>query len=513
MTNIERLNAEIQENEERYAKIARKNFEDAGIDGELTDEERRTLEEIRSEKRLTVVQEDEFGRKTEVTAAEYVKELDDRIVKTNTTPPVKLMDGFDLPDVAKVHDEMADTVKSKVIGQINDLTGTELDTAEFDRLTEETMTALRKMFKMDTLDADRVIGKLSKMPLSVIAASLPRDIITTFCSEDELRYHQAKAKQTLVAAIGFLIVTGPQLDNLTDYINHENRKMTVMARITQCEVDTKTMLTSDESLAQLVEETKHLRDDRAASFEEIIHQQPDPCYTLFSKYAVMSDKMADAYLELMEEFQDAEDRVLIEKEVEINRNKANVYRSICNLDLFNSRAIIYLDSIRNDKRISADYIEKQAMDVVDRLKRLKIPVSFPGYTGNETTSREVYYQYIGIMIGRIDRETKKRDPGVVESYNTAIKMLDRSDKDTSDLMPIKHDAKLFADAIIIIMGRIAKYLSRNTSTKYDAIIMDGYFKLFCMMPSDIFMINHMNKILTPIMDHIKSLPQTKPGRK
>lgn len=501
MNNIDRLAAELKKNEDHYAEVAKKNFEDAGV---LTEEEVETLDKMRNETQISVVQQDDVGRKSEVSIQQFVSDLEDQIVKTKTDPPIKLMDGFDLPDVSHVQNEMAEKVRSQVIDNLTSLTGAEVTSENFDELCEKTMSALKKMFNTDKLDSNKITGQLMRMPLSAITSQLPDEIVKTFCTEEDLKFHQAKAKEMLVTSLGYMIVTGPQMDDLSDYINHEHKKMAVLTRMAQCEVDIKTALTSDETIAEIVDRSKSLRSNEAMSYSEII-KQPDACSLFFEYYAVVSERTADAYRKLFEEFPDSDDRFLIQSEVDINLKKAEVYRSICNLDLFKDRVAVYLGSIKTDKRFSIEFMERQASDVIDRLNRSKIPISFPGYTGNEMSSKEVYLNYITRFAGSYERKII----GVVNDYNVAIKLLDHNEKDVSSLAPITHDSKLFANCVLIIMGRIAKYLSKNTSTKYDAILLDGYFKLLCMMPSDLFVINRMNKMLIPLMDYAATLPSKK----
>lgn len=501
MNNIDRLNAELKKNEERYEEIAKKNFEDAGM---LTEEDVETLNSMRNETRLSVVQQDVVGRKSEVSVHQYVSDLEDKIIKTETDPPIKLMDGFDLPDVSKIQNKVADKVRSQVIDNLTSLTGAEVDNDNFDELCEKAMSALKKMFNTDKLDSNKITKQLMQMPLQAITSQLPDEIVKTFCAEEDLRFHQAKAKDMLITSLGYLIITGPQMDDLSDYINHEHKKMEVLTRMAQCEVDIKTVLTSDETIAEIVDKSKSLRSNEAMSYSEII-KQPDACSLFFEHYAVIAERTADAYRKLFDEFPDSEDRALIQSEVDINLKKAEVYRSICDLELFNDRIAIYIGSIKTDRRFSIEFMEKQAADVIDRLNRSKIPISFPGYTGNESSSKEVYLNYINRFAGNKARKII----GVVNDYNTAIKILENKEKDVSSLNPIVHDPKLFANCVLIIMGRITKYLSRNTSTKFDAILLDGYFKLLCMMPSDLFVINRMNQMLVPLMDYVSTLPVKK----
>lgn len=504
MTNMESLQANLRQNEDKNMELARKNFEAAGT---LTEEELKTLDTMRNDAQITAVEQDELGRKSEVSVHQFVSTLEDRIVKTDTTPPVKLMDSFDLPDVMKIQNEMSSKMKTQVMDSISSITGADVDETDFDDLSNRTMDALRKMFHVETLDSEKIVKKLNQMPLDMIVKQLPEDLIHTFCSDEELTYHKAKAKSQLITSLGYLIVTGPQLDDLTDYIDHEHKKMTVMTRLTQCGIDISNTLTSEESIAEIVEKSKNLRSDQSKSYAEIL-KLPDACFQFFSQFAIISDRTADAYQKLFDEFSDEEDRAMIQEEVDINRKKAETYRSICDLTLFQERAEIYMKSIQTDHRITKEHIERQAMDVIDRLKRAKIPIMFPGYTGSESTSKEVYYRYIELAAGNGKKDLR----GFVANYNSAITLLDHYEKDVTELQPITHDAKLFGNCVLVVMGRIAKYLSRNTATKYDAIALDGYFRLLCQMSSDLFIINKMNLILTPIMNYIESLPETRKKR-
>lgn len=502
MNNIESIKSAIAKKTEENAELARMNFKDAGT---LTEDEVEQLNQMREEKHLSVIEEDANGRKTESTVEVFVQELDDRTLNIkNDTSSVKLMDGMDLPNVEELHAKVTNGVKEKALAAVSAISANDLTADDFDRLSTAAMDGLKMMFQTEHLDADKVTKGLMKMPLSYIRQYIPDEIVNTFCSEEDLKYNQTRAKDQLVTSLAYLVVTGPELDDLNDYIDHEHKKMSVMTRLAQCGVDFNQVLSSKETLAEIVEASKKLRSDKAMSYSEII-ARPDAVTMFFSQYAIVADRMADAYAELLKEFPDEEDRALINEEVDINRKKAEVYRSIDKLEAFEERFNIYVTSTKTDKRFSRSYLEKQAIDVVDRVRSAKVSVMFPGFTGKESNNKEIYLNYTALIAGSESRNIK----GVVAEYNDAIKILDSANKDVSDLVPITHDPKLFSDVVLIVFGRLTKHLTRNVATKYDAILLDSYFMLLCQMSSDIFILNRIYKMIRPFLDYVMTLPEKK----
>ena len=69
--------------------------------------------------------------------------------------------------------------------------------------------------------------------------------------------------------------------------------------------------------------------------------------------------------------------------------------------------------------------------------------------------------------------------------------------------------------IVILMGRIMKRFSSNTHTKYDAIMLDCYFQLFCKMGTDIYIMtdiwNMMKNDLVYILEKFY-IPNLKGGK-
>ena len=52
------------------------------------------------------------------------------------------------------------------------------------------------------------------------------------------------------------------------------------------------------------------------------------------------------------------------------------------------------------------------------------------------------------------------------------------------------------------MGRVVKALTKNNATKYDAIMLDSYFQLFCRMGLDIYIMQDMWALMKDFVEYV-----------
>ena len=60
--------------------------------------------------------------------------------------------------------------------------------------------------------------------------------------------------------------------------------------------------------------------------------------------------------------------------------------------------------------------------------------------------------------------------------------------------------KVFALVLSILMGRVMKKCTENTATKYDAIILDSYFKIFCSLGMDIYTMTEIWELVSQVAE-------------
>lgn len=146
----------------------------------------------------------------------------------------------------------------------------------------------------------------------------------------------------------------------------------------------------------------------------------------------------------------------------------------------------------------------EAVNAVERIRRSKQDVPFPGYRAEDKKSELIFKHY--------QEDFNK----VFHSYNTAIAALaEKEPNHVDDLESIQLDGykedMVFAYTsmlLIILMGRIMKKLSKNTITKYDAVMLDAYFKLFSGLGMDVYIMSNVWRMLKePVQYVMMTYPQ------
>ena len=196
-------------------------------------------------------------------------------------------------------------------------------------------------------------------------------------------------------------------------------------------------------------------------------------------------------------------RDLILDEITEATNKMEVYKSITNLDLFKELYAILEDRYMHGVKMSQKFLIKECMDAIERAKKCKLNVPYPGYKGTTNKVDQIFKSY---MIAY---------PQMIGNYNKAI--LDVCQKVTADGAPLpetnieaialedysgKQVAKVFSLLLSVMMGRIMKKCTGNNQTKYDAIILDSYFQMFCRLGMDIYVMNDIWVMMKPLVKYV-----------
>ena len=61
---------------------------------------------------------------------------------------------------------------------------------------------------------------------------------------------------------------------------------------------------------------------------------------------------------------------------------------------------------------------------------------------------------------------------------------------------------LFGIMVLLIMGRIMKHYMTPTMTKYDAISLDSYFRIFCQMGTDIYILTYFWNLTKDYVEYV-----------
>ena len=98
---------------------------------------------------------------------------------------------------------------------------------------------------------------------------------------------------------------------------------------------------------------------------------------------------------------------------------------------------------------------------------------------------------------------------MIERYNAAATEISEKEPDQDvhsfmiriDGIPDEATATVLAISVALLMGRIVKALTKNTSTKYDAIMLDSYFQLFCRMGLDIYIMQDVWSLVKDFVEY------------
>lgn len=481
MNKIESLNADLDRQKAEDMELAKQNFADSD---ELTDKDLESLERIKRDHAVVIAETDEVGRK-ETPVEEYTSSIESRVTRlTNKLGEDTTLRMVNSGDIKKTTEELKADARSRVIGAMKSLSYDQsLSDDDYMEINNQAIDAMMKHFNMKTVDADRLAAKMANMGARQIAAILPKRFVDIYCGEDEITNKNAsKVKDRLIAAIAYVAVTGPEMDYLNEYIDHENHLVEVGQRLIKCQIELTEALKSEETIAAILKRSRVQLKDYDVWSKYI--KQPAFIMNQFAQRAVTHEMLADAYSKLLEEYTDDDAVARINQEIKESHTKADMYRTVTKLEMFKYLLKVYMERLATDKRRSMKLLEKDALDAVDRVKRCKINLAFPGYTGKEYNNQQI-----------LDAAKNAISKSITNFINT----LDEVRKKVNDDLTVpeyKVDPNKCALVLIIIMGRLVKNLTKGSNLdKYNAIMLDAYFQLFCGFGGDVYI---MDDILTEI---------------
>ena len=489
-TMLGKLQKDLEEKEQNELETNADNFRKE--DMELTDQEREVIDQTTDTAHLVVSDTDANGNTVQIPIGEYVDSLDKKVEELkdssgNVQSVIKTLNRGDIQaDVEKLKIE----AREKAISAFHAMAVTDTSTISDDdyiKINNEAIKMLMNRFGMVKLDTDVIIQKLQKMTLKQICALLPDQFVALYTTPSELSANNYKAKERLLATIGYLGVTGPEMDYLYEYIENENKLALVSSRLLQCQIDFSEMLKDEKTVSEIIKETLKLSPMDTSFWAHYI-KQPNRVHNEFAQRAVIQTKYKEAYQKLLDDYQGDDEiniraREIIQNEIEEADHKYEVYTSICNLDLPKELWATLVARLKENKKLTWKYLTNEAIAAVERVRRCKQNLPFPGYKGTEKTANVIYDHYIGAFTAMIAR------------YNETITNIVQKDPEhapadySTVTLPGYQDemvAETFSALLVILMGRILKKLYGNHQDKYDAITLDSYFQIFCRMGMDIY---------------------------
>ena len=326
--------------------------------------------------------------------------------------------------------------------------------------------------------------KLKKYNARQLMQILPQEFIDLYVSKKEQATNPDMTKEKLIATIAYLVVTGPEADYLNEYIDRENRMALISKELLQCQVDFSDMLKDERYMADIIREAyKYAPKDESFWSKHI--QIPNRVHNEFAQRAVMYQKYLEGYLKISDEHAGDEDaQKIIQEEIEDCNAKIEVYQSVCNLEIIPQLWKTLMDRYKSNKKMSTEFIYKEALNAIDKVKRCKQDLPFPGYDGNSKKPEIVFTSYLTAFTKMIDNYNEELEKAMKTADDTTdlrgIGKLHLNGYDDTDVHTI------FAMLLLILMGRVLKKYFSNSMTKYDAIALDSYFRIFCKIGTDIY---------------------------
>lgn len=497
--NIIMLDEELKRRALDKQQEAQETFEDT----ELTEEEKRVLAEMDREAH-TVVTENSVS--TPIT--EYAAPLDVQIAATGADKPFKQVNTGDI--VQSIEDQKREA-RERAIKTFRDLAVSE-DELSDDTIVEinnEALESLRTELKVGNLTAELVSSRLGRMNLKAIVGMLPARFVSVYTTESEVKVNNVKAKERIIAALVYLTTIGPEMDYLNEYIENGHRLNLVTERLLQCSVDLVAALQSPEKLSEIADRATEIDPPKDLPWEKYISGGSHQVHNMFARNAAIHEQYVKAYTTLRGEYNDPESIELIDEQIREAQAKVDVYSSICRLDLFKDMVKHTWDWLASSPRTGYKDLEREAMSAIRRIRRCKQDVPFPTY--KQTMAKNegaIYANYMGEF------------PSMLSTYNSALFQVQdaiRKDGGSEDDLPefIGIDGIMeatvhhyFSLLLLIVYGRIIKKLTANDRTKYDAILLDEYFVLYCSIGTDTYLMDDVWTIMKPFVKYaIRNWPR------
>ena len=507
MDNLSKLREDLAKTSAADAELNAKNF-NAERDQQLTEEEAAAIEAMKAEMGDTptvmVTDSDSEGRAVQVPASEYAKSLDDKVAVIGAGND--MIKTINSGDIMKSVDSIREDAKNRAVHMfrsmaVNQSALAEMDNDSYLEINDAAVAAIQDYFKVERLKADDIVKRMSKLPMQQIMNILPKEFLEIYLTDSEIKSANVRAKERLLSVIAYLLTAGPELDYLNDYIDEENKLMLVSKRLMQCQIDFAEMLKDDATMADLIARSRAYAPIDTSFWSKYI-QIPNRVQNEFAQRIVIYDQYEAAYLKVLEDYPESPEnvkaRAIILNEIHECQMKKEVYHNICNLYLMRELWGILVDRLTINKKTTMKSLTHEAIEAVDKIRRCKQNLPFPGYKGDERKPEQILSNYIVAF----DK--------MLMAYNasiTSIKEKNEYGSDECGVEPIQIEGyttaevmTVYATLLVILMGRILKRCTRNTSDKYDAITLDAYFQLFCKVGTDIYV---MRDIWNMCKDFVK----------
>jgi len=426
---------------------------------------------------VVMIQTDASGGSVEIPIDKYLESLDSEIA-TIKSQNIRLL----TTKVTETKDDILAESKKELSALV--VGGVDASDDDMDVAIDKAISAVKSYFNTDDVDP-KVLDKLSKMKAFEVINIFPDEFIELFSEKSYRHTNPMKVKEDILVAFGYCIMVGPEMDKLNDEIEHKNRMIDLLVRMNDASISHAEMIQSEESVKDLftkiLSETNELND----KYRKYV-KTPDAINNIYSQKKHTLISLNAEYCKLRDTLILADEIAEIDKEINSNQAMIDIYGNILSL----SRFIATIDSIVNahKKGISMRDLHAKSFTSFDSFGKISVPITLPNYNGNEANIKVIYNNYLNYF------------KNLIPVYNNVVKVA--RDNGDCDLDFIDVTGDIFAECIIVVLGRIVKILGKKDAVS-SLTEINVTFDMICRLGTELFMLDKINKTLKPMYELIK----------
>ena len=472
----------------------------------LTEDEQKRLEELKhqysigNDNKMVTMVTTTNGSSSETSIKEYFRMVDDNMETTKNG--LKLVNASDnnLLDSAT---SLVNSIQDIIYEQIQNMTvnddGEVVSKDILETISNDINNLCINELKISNVDSDGINKYFSNYTITALKNILPKSFVETFIDSGLLiSENAADDRDRIINIIGMMVMSKNEIGRINEYIEYSEKVMQVLIRLEECGKDLSEALKNPQTFSEAVERTRaetgnpkinelvmkyksHFKDSNIS-----INAGAD----YFAIRYVMMQELAKAYEKFKVEYSDKDELEAIDNEISESRRKSECYLDACQLETFAQVYSAYEFAAKSDKRTSRKGLNNQGKTYIDKVRKSKLNLSFPGYQATMKNSNEIFISY------------KQYIDSAVKKYN---EMIDSAENcNITDLKKINCDTEVLAGVLLTIMARLLKKFTKNTSDKFNAISITSYYQRFSRIGTDLFTIWEMYKIVEPIVKYIES---------
>lgn len=469
MNKIEELRSELK----RQDDAMKENMKDIIGNPELTEDEIKRIEELKKEKHVVMVQTDENGSSVEIPISKYIESVEKNISKIEGTNIRLLTSKITKTKEDLINESMKELEQRKVDETV--------EKDEMDQAIDDALKIVQDYFKTDKLTYDH-IGKLAKMKAVEITNLFPKSFKDIFC---ENIHNTMKVKEDILTAFGYCVMVGPEMDSLSEEIEHKNQMIDLMVRLNDINIDHAKMISSEESIKDMVSQILKEGHPLSDKYRKYV-KSPDAINNMYSQKKYTLTSLNVAYEGLRNSLTSEEEKNEITKEIQNNKIMIDIYSRLLNLDRFKLSIASIVDAHKDG--ISKKQLDTSAYVALDSFRKVNLHLNIPNYPGEGSNMKEVYNKYLIYF--------DKLIPAYNHVVSTAI------EKGDTDLELIDTPGDIFAQCVLITLKRIVKILGKNGDNASMSEIV-ATFDMICCLGTELFVLNNLNKIIKPLYSIVK----------